>query len=71
MQAGLVYGQIGQTEYIIRNIKKEADMGDIKVIATGGLGRIIEKETELIDVYDPMLTLYGMRIIFEKNRNEK
>ncbi|HIZ07223.1 MAG TPA: type III pantothenate kinase [Candidatus Eubacterium avistercoris] len=71
MQAGLVYGQIGQTEYIIRNIKKEADMGDIKVIATGGLGRIIEKETELIDVYDPMLTLHGMRIIFEKNRNEK
>ena len=71
MQAGLVYGQIGQTEYIIRNIKKEADMGDIKVIATGGLGRIIEKETELIDVYDPMLTLHGMRIIFEKNRNAK
>lgn len=71
MQAGLVYGQIGQTEYIIRQMKKEADMGPVKVVATGGLGRIIEKETDMIDVYDPMLTLHGMRLIFEKNKNKK
>lgn len=71
MQAGLVYGQIGQTEYIIHQMKKEADMGPIKVVATGGLGRIIEKETDMIDVYDPMLTLHGMRLIFEKNKNKK
>ena len=50
MQAGLVYGQIGQTEYIIQHIKSEAGMGDIKVVATGGLGRIIEQETTLIDI---------------------
>lgn len=71
MQAGLVYGQIGQTEYIIRHIKTEAGMGDIKVVATGGLGRIIEQETNLIDIYDPMLTLHGMRLIFDKNKMAK
>ncbi|MCC8082110.1 MAG: type III pantothenate kinase [Lachnospiraceae bacterium] len=68
MQAGLVYGQIGQTEYIIRQMKKEFGKEDVKVVATGGLGRLIEKETDLIDVYDPMLTLQGMRLIFEKQK---
>lgn len=66
MQAGLVYGQIGQTEYIIQQIRKESGLKDIKVVATGGLGVLIEKETDLIDIYDPMLTLKGMRLIFEK-----
>lgn len=68
MQAGLVYGQIGQTEYIIRQMKKEFGRDDVKVVATGGLGRLIEKETDLIDIYDPMLTLQGMRLIFEKQK---
>ena len=68
MQAGLVYGQIGQTEYIVKQMKKEFGKGDIKVVATGGLGRIIEKDTDAIDIYDPMLTLQGMRLIFEKQK---
>lgn len=70
MQAGLVYGQIGQTEYIIRQMKKEFGRDDVKVIATGGLGRIIEKETDAIDIYDPMLTLKGMRLIFERQKKQ-
>ena len=49
MQAGLVYGQIGQTEYIVRHMKEEANLGEIKVVATGGLGRIIASETSMID----------------------
>lgn len=68
MQAGLVYGQIGQTEYIVNRVKKESGYLDAKVIATGGLGKIIAPETEVIDVYDPQLTLKGLRIIYEKNR---
>ena len=68
MQAGLVYGQIGQTEYIVKQMKKEFGKENIKVVATGGLGRIIEKETNAIDIYDPMLTLQGMRLIFEKQK---
>ena len=46
MQAGLVYGQIGQTEYIVNMVKKETGIPDMKVVATGGLGRIIADETE-------------------------
>ena len=44
MQAGLIYGQIGQTEYIIRQTKKETGYQDLKVVATGGLGNMIAKE---------------------------
>lgn len=68
MQAGLVYGQIGQTEYIINQVKKESGRDDLKVVATGGLGRIIADETDMIQVYDPMLTLEGLRFIYDKNR---
>ena len=70
MQAGLVYGQIGQTEYIIRQTKKEANLGEIKVVATGGLGRIIASETSLIDIYDPNLTLKGMNLIYKKQNRK-
>ena len=68
MQAGLVYGQIGQTEYIIRKVKEESGIEELKVVATGGLGRIIADETDTIDVYDSALTLDGLRLIYEKNR---
>lgn len=68
MQAGLMYGQVGQTEYIINQVKKESGYYDMKVIATGGLGRLIAGETEMIDTYDEMLTLEGLRIIYAKNR---
>lgn len=68
MQAGLVYGQIGQTEYIIRKVREESGLDDMKVVATGGLGRLIAEETDTIDVYDSALTLDGLRMIYEKNR---
>lgn len=67
MQAGLVYGQIGQTEYIIKKVKEESKIPNLKVVATGGLGRIIADETDTIDVYDSSLTLDGLRILYEKN----
>ena len=68
MQAGLVYGQIGQTEYIIERVKEESGLKNLKVVATGGLGIIISDETEKIDVYDKFLTLDGLRMIYEKNK---
>ena len=68
MQAGLVYGQIGQTEYIVKHMAEESGYRELKVVATGGLGRIIANETDCIDVYDPNLTLTGLRFIFEKQR---
>lgn len=68
MQAGLVYGQIGQTEYIIEKVKEESGLRNLKVVATGGLGRLIADETDAIDIYDSSLTLDGLRIIYGKNR---
>lgn len=68
MQAGIVYGQIGQVEYIVKKIREESGYADAKVVASGGLGNIIAKETDYIDYYDPQLTLKGLKMIFEKNK---
>lgn len=68
MQAGLVYGQIGQTEYIVKQVKKETGLSGLRVVATGGLGRLISEETKSIDIYNSTLTLDGLRILYEKNR---
>jgi type III pantothenate kinase len=65
MQAGLVYGYIGQVDYIVKQIQLELDK-PFKVIATGGLGRIIVESLEYI-TYDPDLTLKGLKYIYEKN----
>lgn len=48
--------------------KKETGLPDMKVVATGGLGRIIADETDVIDIYDAALTMEGLRYIYEKNR---
>lgn len=72
MQSGLVYGQIGQTEYIIKKTIEEVGLSDVKVVVTGGLGRIIANSAELIDEYDPNLTLKGINIVYKKqNRKQK
>ena len=65
MQGGLVFGYIGQTEYIVKKMKGNG-YEDAKVVATGGLGNIIVPETDVIDIYDPLLTLEGLRMIYEK-----
>lgn len=71
MQAGLVYGYIGQVEYIVKKVKEESGLENMKVVATGGLGKIIADETDCIDVYDSQLTLEGLRIIYEKTKKSR
>lgn len=66
MQAGLVYGYIGQVEYIVKKLMEELDQ-NMKVIATGGLGRLISESTEVIDIYDPLLLFKGLKAIHDKN----
>ncbi len=66
MQAGIFYGYIGQTEYIVRKIKEAAKLDGIKVVATGGLGKLISENTDEINIYDPNLTLKGLQLIYEK-----
>ena len=72
MQSGLVYGQIGQAEYLIKKVKEESGLENIKVVATGGLGRIISESTDAIDIYDANLTLKGIYLVYKKqNRRTK
>ncbi len=71
MQAGLIYGQIGQSKYIISEMKRESGLKDMKVVATGGLGRLIAEYTDEIDIYDANLTLRGLQILYEKNRRTR
>jgi len=68
MQAGLMYGQIGATEYIIRKVKEETGYDNLKVVATGGLGRLVSEQVDSIEIYDANLTLDGLRMIYDKNR---
>lgn len=68
MQAGLFYGTVGQSKYIINKIKEESGLKDVKVVATGGLGKIVSDYTDEIDIYDSELTLKGLRIIYEKQK---
>ncbi len=70
MQSGLVYGQIGQTEYIIRKVKEEVGNDKIRTVVTGGLGRIIANETDSIDIYDPNLTLKGIYRVYKKQNRK-
>ena len=70
MQAGIVYGQIGQTEYIINKVKEEVGLENVKTVVTGGLGRIIANETRCIDIYDPNLTLKGIYRVYKKQNRK-
>lgn len=71
MQAGLVFGFAGLVEYIVKRIKKELKTNDVKTIATGGFSTIIAKEIECIDVVDKLLTLKGLKYLYDLNTQTK
>ena len=66
MQAGILYGYAGLVDGLVERIKGEVK-SDPKVIATGGLAKIIASETKSIHIVDDMLTLEGLRIIYKRN----
>ena len=74
MQSGLIYGHQGFTEHMIKGMKKEMseELGckpeDIKVIATGGMAKMVESGVDCIDVIDRRLTLDGLQMLHEKNK---
>ncbi|MBQ8295516.1 MAG: type III pantothenate kinase [Clostridia bacterium] len=71
MQAGIVFGFAGLVEYIVKRIKKELKTPNVKTIATGGFSNIISKEIECIDVVDKLLTLKGLKYLYDLNTEEK
>lgn len=68
MQSGIIYGYVGLVDKIIEMMKKELNHNDVKVIATGGLSTLIASETNSIDCVDKFLTLEGLRLIYDKNK---
>ena len=67
MQSGIYYGYIGLVENIVRKMKQEIGRPDAKVVATGGLSRLLAPDTKEIDIFDGLLTLKGLRLIYERN----
>lgn len=67
MQSGAVRGYVGALTGIILDMQKELE-GETKVIATGGMGRMMAEHCELINAVDPDLTLEGLRLIYERNK---
>lgn len=72
IQAGILFGYVGQVEYIVKKMKQEmkknTNQEEPLVIATGGLSNVIARETDLIDIVDSDLTLEGLKILYEKNK---
>ncbi len=66
MQAGMMYGAVGQMEGIINMMKKELG-GKAYVIATGGFSGMMAANSSIIDAVEPNLTLEGLRLLYEKN----
>ncbi|MEV4507549.1 type III pantothenate kinase [Dactylosporangium sp. NPDC049525] len=68
LQSGVVYGFAGQVDGIVRGVTTELG-GPVKaVVATGGLAPIVIGECATVTHHEPMLTLIGLRLIFDRNR---
>lgn len=67
MQSGLLFGHVSMVEGMVARFRSELG-SEMKVVATGGLAEVIAKETDVIDVIAPWLTLDGLRIIWELNQ---
>jgi len=66
MQSGLYFGYAGMVDAVVERIREEVDFDPV-VIATGGLASLIAADAKTISATDPLLTLTGLRLIYERN----
>lgn len=67
LQSGMYYGYVGLVKNIVRKIKQELGQ-EATVVATGGMAVMIAEESKVIDKLDGLLTLKGLRLIYERNK---
>lgn len=70
IQSGLVFGYIGMVDYIIEKMTAEMEekIEDVTIVATGGFSSLIASESKYINKIDKMLTLEGLKLIFDRNK---
>ena len=71
MQSGFIFGYVGLIEGLVGRIQQELGGKKARVIATGGYAELVAKETAVIEIVDPHLTLVGLRIIHKLNLGQK
>ncbi len=67
MQSGIINGYVGLVDHIVSKMREEVKT-DPRVVATGGLAPLIAEVSNSIEVVDELLTIQGLKIIFERNR---
>lgn len=67
IQSGLVFGYAGMIDTLVNRIRAEVAYAP-KVVATGGLGALVARESSTIEEYDELLTLRGLKLLYERNR---
>ena len=71
MQSGVFYGFAGLVEFLVKKMKKEMKCERVTVIATGGFSEIIAEEISCIDKVDKLLTLDGLKYLYDVNSAEE
>ncbi len=66
MQSGIVFGYTGLVDAIVERMRVEVEF-PARCIATGGLAPLIAKESRTIEEADEMLTLHGLKLLFDRN----
>jgi type III pantothenate kinase len=69
MQSGVFYGYLSMVEGLIARMRHETGHPEMPVVATGGLAELFAAHTDLFTLCDPELTLHGLKLIYDRNRN--